>query len=89
MSQFDINLLVNYWCKTKSTSAGKRQQSKRGQREIYQTLKIKGMYYMPPESQSSYDFVYDIIVAKKKMSYHACENVHAKIKDVIMTLFHK
>ena len=40
----------------------------RSKREIYQILTMKGMFYLPPESQAKSDFIHDIMVRKKKVS---------------------
>ena len=40
----------------------------RSKKEIYSILATKGKYYLPPESQTNSDFIYDIMVGKKKVS---------------------
>ena len=42
----------------------------RTKREIYRILKMKGKYYLPPESQSNSDFIHDVMVGKKRESIY-------------------
>ena len=39
----------------------------RSKREIYQILTMKGKFYLPPETQTTSDFIHDIMVGKKKV----------------------
>ena len=39
---------------------------RRSKREIYRILVMKGGLYLSPESQVSSDYVYDIMIGKKK-----------------------
>ena len=52
----------------------------RSKREIYQILTMKGKYYLPPESQSSSDFIHDTMLGKKKVSQFIKDDLSAEAK---------
>ena len=40
----------------------------RSKREIYRLMTMKGKYYLPPEDQTTSDFIHDVLVGMKKVS---------------------
>ena len=41
---------------------------RRTKHEIYTLMVTRGKYYMPPKSQTASDFMYDVLIGKKRMS---------------------
>ena len=39
--------------------------------EIYQLLRVRGGYYLPPIEQDNRDYIYDIMIGKKKVPFHS------------------
>ena len=42
----------------------------RSKNEIYQLLRLKGGYYLPPIEKADRDYIYDIMTGEKKVSFY-------------------